>query len=124
MKLHMLTHAPFFTRRFGPLLGPDSERYESFNSVFRMCSILSNRSAPSLDTATSMAEMDAVRHVAMGGWWYDAERKKFYRAGPAIVEHFKHHPKDRKILGLSKVTNYVAGKMNYIMLNAHSDHSG
>ncbi|KAG8727336.1 hypothetical protein FRC11_013468, partial [Ceratobasidium sp. 423] len=100
-KLHILTHAPLFTRQFGPLLGPDSERYESFNSVFRMCSVLSNRSAPSLDTATQMAKMDAVRHIATGGWWYNPSTGRFCRAGPAILDGFQHRPKDYTLLGLS-----------------------
>ncbi|KEP45802.1 hypothetical protein V565_240180, partial [Rhizoctonia solani 123E] len=100
-KLHILTHAPLFARRFGPLLGPDSERYESFNSVFRMCSVLSNRSAPSLDTATQMAKMDTVRHIATGGWWFNSSTRRFCRAGPAILGHFKHHPKEYALLGLT-----------------------
>ncbi|KAF8595905.1 hypothetical protein BDV93DRAFT_563902 [Ceratobasidium sp. AG-I] len=110
-KLHILVHAPFFARRFGPLPGPDSEHYESNNSIFRMCSILSNRSAPSLDTATTFSKMDRVYHVAMGGWWFDKTQGKHVRAGVAIREHFLRHPKDRRLLGIEVRDRPVIGSV-------------
>lgn len=72
-KAHFLVHMPFFVRRFGPLLGPDTERYESFNGTFRDCSVLSNRHAPSLDILTNFIEFDRTRHVCSGGWWLEQD---------------------------------------------------
>ena len=41
-KFHFLVHLPAFIRHFGPTLLFTTERYESFNSVFRLTSIHSN----------------------------------------------------------------------------------
>ncbi|KAF8595090.1 hypothetical protein BDV93DRAFT_457655 [Ceratobasidium sp. AG-I] len=113
-KLHILTHAPFHVRRFGPLLGPDSERFESFNSVFRTCSVLSNREAPSLDIAKAMAGMDIIRHIALGGKWFDEKRKIFVSPGPMIRDYFIRHPRERDLLGLRSQPEDPPGKCNRI----------
>ncbi|KAG8695586.1 hypothetical protein FRC08_007683 [Ceratobasidium sp. 394] len=84
-KVHLLVHMPYFVLRFGPLLGPDTERYESFNSVFRECSIHSNRQAPSRDIAANFAAFDRMRHVASGGCWFNRETKAWQRAGPHVL---------------------------------------
>ncbi|KAG9120298.1 hypothetical protein FRC07_004256 [Ceratobasidium sp. 392] len=99
-KLHILTHAPFHVRRFGPLLGPDSERYEAFNSNFRLLSVLSTRLAPSHDAAQAFARIDRLAHVASGGWWYNAKHGRYVQAGPAILQHMRQDSKSRELLNL------------------------
>ncbi|KAG9097101.1 hypothetical protein FRC06_007956 [Ceratobasidium sp. 370] len=98
-KVHLLVHMPFFVLRFGPLLGPDTERYESFNSVFRECSIHSNRQAPSRDIAAKFAAFDRTRHVAPGGCWFNRETKTWQRAGPHVLALAQSSLFLRKILG-------------------------
>ncbi|KIL54693.1 hypothetical protein M378DRAFT_41494, partial [Amanita muscaria Koide BX008] len=70
-KFHFLVHLPRFIKRFGPALLYSTERYESFNHVFRLCSIHSNRKAPSRDICRAFALQDTVKHIVTGGYWYD-----------------------------------------------------
>ncbi|QRV78666.1 glutamate receptor 3,4 [Ceratobasidium sp. AG-Ba] len=99
-KLHILTHAPYFVRRFGPLLGPDSERYESYNSNFRLLSVLSTRLAPSHDAALAFARIDRLAHIVSGGWWYSTKHGRYVQAGPSILKHMQQDHKSRALFSL------------------------
>lgn len=68
-KCHIITHIVDDIRRFGPAVTLSTETFESFNGVFRLCSVLSNRHAPSRDIALHMADMARFKHVASGGKW-------------------------------------------------------
>ncbi|KAJ6538220.1 hypothetical protein DFH09DRAFT_930637 [Mycena vulgaris] len=68
-KLHVLPHIPEAVRRFGPTILFATEIFECWNSVFRLCSVLSNHQAPSLDIATTLADMERFKHQVSGGWW-------------------------------------------------------
>ncbi|KAJ7792622.1 hypothetical protein B0H14DRAFT_3094163 [Mycena olivaceomarginata] len=68
-KLHVLPHIPEAVRRFGPSILFQTEIFECWNSVFRLCSVLSNHQAPSLDIATTLADMERFKHQVSGGWW-------------------------------------------------------
>ncbi|KAF8144015.1 hypothetical protein K438DRAFT_2103021 [Mycena galopus ATCC 62051] len=68
-KLHVLPHIPEAVRRFGPTILFQTEIFECWNSVFRLCSVLSNHQAPSLDIATTLADMERFKHQVSGGWW-------------------------------------------------------
>ena len=68
-KLHILTHLLEDVRRFGPAILYSTEIFECWNSVFRTCSQLSNRQAPSRDIAETMADMETFKHLVSGGWW-------------------------------------------------------
>ncbi|KAH6906260.1 hypothetical protein BKA70DRAFT_1224710 [Coprinopsis sp. MPI-PUGE-AT-0042] len=72
LKYHLLAHLSGDIRRFGPLVGVASEGYESFNIIFRHCSILSNHLAPSRDITYQQAKQETFRHIASGGWWKDS----------------------------------------------------
>ncbi|KAL0570869.1 hypothetical protein V5O48_011094 [Marasmius crinis-equi] len=101
LKLHLLTHLVEDVRRFGPLVGLSTEVFESFNSVFRSCSILSNHLAPSRDIALQLADQEGLKWRTSGGWWFSAERQEWVQAGPGIQELVKSQPLLQRLLGLS-----------------------
>ncbi|KAF7360900.1 hypothetical protein MSAN_01119700 [Mycena sanguinolenta] len=68
-KLHVLPHIPEAVRRFGPAIFFQTEIFECWNSVYRLCSVLSNHQAPSLDIAITLADMERFKHQVSGGWW-------------------------------------------------------
>ena len=97
-KFHFLLHLPMYIRRFGPAITFSTERYESFNHVFRLCSIHSNKKAPSRDTCKWFGTHDIIKHVSLGGYWFDESLRKWCQAGSAIVESDHQHA---SYLGLS-----------------------
>ncbi|KAG9079430.1 hypothetical protein FRC06_007729 [Ceratobasidium sp. 370] len=58
-----------FIKRFGPAILFSTERFESFNGVFRAASTFSNGHAPSQDIARRFGDLDRVKHVSSGGYW-------------------------------------------------------
>ncbi|KAJ7310801.1 hypothetical protein DFH08DRAFT_642821, partial [Mycena albidolilacea] len=52
---------------FGPAIRFATEIYEAYNGVFRLCSIYSNRLAPSRDISQKFASMSWVKHILSGG---------------------------------------------------------
>lgn len=108
-KAHFLVHMPFFVRRFGPLLGPDTERYESFNSTFRECSVLSNRQAPSLDILTQFVDFDIAKHICSGGWWYDKERGVHRQGGSQVVAAATHNDFIQRLTGFKQTVSKAPG---------------
>ncbi|KAL0563661.1 hypothetical protein V5O48_018404 [Marasmius crinis-equi] len=101
LKLHLLTHLTEDIRRFGPLVGLSTEVFESFNSVFRSCSILSNHLAPSRDIALQLADQEGLKWRTSGGWWFSSERQEWVQAGPGLREFMKSQPIVHQLLGLS-----------------------
>jgi hypothetical protein len=65
-KFHFLLHIPTFIRRFGPAILFSTERFESFNAVFRASSIFSNGHAASCDIANSFMDLDRLKHICSG----------------------------------------------------------
>lgn len=100
-KFHFLIHLPMYIRRFGPAIAFSTERYESFNHVFRLCSIHSNKKAPSRDTCKWFGVHDVVKHVSLGGYWFDESSRKWCRAGSMIMDHIESDDKHASYLGLS-----------------------
>jgi hypothetical protein len=99
-KFHFLVHLPAFIRRFGPAIVFSTERYESFNHVFRLTCIFSNRQAPSRDTCTTFVRNDTIKHIAMGGYWYDADVEQWVQGGPQVVTYLEDHPEYGRLLGI------------------------
>ncbi|KDN47459.1 hypothetical protein RSAG8_03599, partial [Rhizoctonia solani AG-8 WAC10335] len=104
-KAHLLVHMPMYARRFGPLLGPSSERYESFNATFRATSVHSNRQAPSRDIANSFAVHDSVKHILTGGFWLDTEEKQYRGAGTGVINYCTSSTFIERLLGGKQSNN-------------------
>jgi hypothetical protein len=112
VKTHLLTHAPSDVRMFGPLLGAITEAFESFNGVFRPCSILSNHRAPSRDIAVQLAEQESVKHRVAGGTWPQKGEGKemvWTRCGPAARQLMQDHPILQRLFGWKKAETLAAG---------------
>ncbi|KAI0694332.1 hypothetical protein BC835DRAFT_1274657, partial [Cytidiella melzeri] len=83
-KFHFLVHLPAYIHCFGPVILFLTEHYESFNHIFWLSSIHSNWQSPSHNSCKTFAAQDAVKHVALGGFWYDAEKKTWRSAGHGV----------------------------------------
>ncbi|KAI9572721.1 hypothetical protein HD554DRAFT_1996893, partial [Boletus coccyginus] len=70
-KFHFLVHFPAYIRQFGPSIIFSTERYESFNHVFCLSCIHSNRQASSKDSCKTFVHHDIVKHITTGGFWFD-----------------------------------------------------
>ena len=70
IKLHMLAKIGNDIRRRGPAVRFSTEVFECFNAIFRMCSILSNHQAPSRDIAVKFTDLERVKQILSGGYWY------------------------------------------------------
>lgn len=96
-----MIHLPAYIRRFGPAIIFSTERYESFNHVFRLTCIYSNRQAPSRDSCRIFAHQDIVKHIATGGFWYDSKTSKWVRGSQEVLGYIYDHPEQAQLLGLS-----------------------
>ncbi|KAJ7257590.1 hypothetical protein B0H12DRAFT_1232611 [Mycena haematopus] len=83
VKIHLLVHTTRDVRRFGPTIRFSTEIHESFNTIFRLCSIFSNRASPSRDIARQLASMAWLKHVLSGGFW-ENEHGKWVDASPEV----------------------------------------
>ncbi|KAH9920588.1 uncharacterized protein B0H18DRAFT_936500 [Fomitopsis serialis] len=112
-KLHILLHLPAAVERFGPALLFSTERYESFNRIFRLCSIHSNRQAPSRDIATAFANQDRCRHMVTGGFWFDKHTSQWVCASPSVREHIQNDQIDRRLLGVDTPEPRTPGALTF-----------
>ncbi|KAJ7866209.1 hypothetical protein B0H14DRAFT_2573484 [Mycena olivaceomarginata] len=111
IKLHLLAHIPDDIRRFGPAIRFATEIYEAFNGVFRLCSIYSNRLAPSRDISHKFASMDRVKHILSSGYWKDHTSKRWIQAGGAVQKVLHSDPVFQRHLGWVPQVPVVPGKI-------------
>ncbi|KAF8958957.1 hypothetical protein BDZ97DRAFT_1667763, partial [Flammula alnicola] len=97
LKLHILKHIPDNIRRFGPAVRFSTEVFECFNAIFRMSSVLSNHQAPSRDIALKNGELDRVKHILSGGFWFQSDR--WVRGGDNVVRLLQEAPILQQHLG-------------------------
>ncbi|KAI0685358.1 hypothetical protein BC835DRAFT_1290391 [Cytidiella melzeri] len=99
IKLHLQVHARADILRFGPLVGMSTEGFESFNAIFRFCSIFSNHQAPSRDIAIQIAEQESMKHRLTGGWWLERNGTKWTAAGWGIRDMLQKQPMLQRLIG-------------------------
>ena len=113
-KFHFLVHLPMFIRRFGPAVLFSTERYESFNHIFRLSCIYSNRQAPSRDSCEAFAAQDRIKHIVTGGYWRDPQARTWAHAGQRIIDFVSMHSEFRGWLGLPKEGRLKSGVFSYV----------
>ncbi|KAI0054541.1 hypothetical protein BV25DRAFT_1922595 [Artomyces pyxidatus] len=114
-KFHISTHMVEDIPRFGPSLLFSTEMFESYNAVFRYCSILSNHHAPSRDIAINFAGLYRFKHIASGGWWKD-KAGQWIRAGPDVRQFFLKTSKVQEYLGWLNPHRIEAGTVRLMPL--------
>ncbi|KAJ6610918.1 hypothetical protein B0H10DRAFT_2165978 [Mycena sp. CBHHK59/15] len=86
IKYHLLTHIDFDAIQLGPLIAMATEIFESFNAVFRYCSIYSNHLAPSRDIAIQFGRQETVKHQLTGGRWMSKSTKDWHAASSGLLK--------------------------------------
>lgn len=101
IKLHLQVHIREDILRFGPLVGVSTEGFESFNAVFRHCSVFSNHRAPSRDIAIQFAEQENMKHRLTGGWWSQTAEgiDTWTNASIAVRETIQKQPMLQRLVG-------------------------
>ncbi|KAJ6619148.1 hypothetical protein B0H10DRAFT_1744510, partial [Mycena sp. CBHHK59/15] len=92
IKYHLFTHIDFDAIQLGPLIAMATEIFESFNAVFRYCSIYSNHLAPSRDIAIQFGRQETVKHQLPGGRWMSKSTGDWHAAGPGVRHFIEKHP--------------------------------
>ncbi|KAJ6480198.1 hypothetical protein C8R45DRAFT_1100787 [Mycena sanguinolenta] len=99
IKYHLLAHIDSDALRFGPLIGVMTEIFESFNAVFRYCSIYSNHLAPSRDIATQLGRQETIKHQLTGGRWLAKSTGDWEVAGAGVRNFIEQHPILQRLVG-------------------------
>ncbi|KAJ7926551.1 hypothetical protein B0H13DRAFT_1862185 [Mycena leptocephala] len=102
IKHHLLVHTDEDVIQFGPLVGVATEIFESFNGVFRYCSILSSHLAPSRDIALQLGDQEGLKHRITGGFWPSGVDGKWERAGSGVRSFMAEHFVLQKLVGLKQ----------------------
>lgn len=99
LKYHILVHMREDIKRFGPLIGMITESYESFNSVFRACSVLSNHQAPSRNIAHQLAQQEMLKHIISGGHWLSESTGKWTQSSQSVRSFISSNKTLRSLYG-------------------------
>ncbi|KAJ6615369.1 hypothetical protein B0H10DRAFT_2220401 [Mycena sp. CBHHK59/15] len=99
IKYHLLTHIDFDAIELGPLIAMATEIFESFNAVFRYCSIYSNHLAPSRDIAIQFGRQETVKHQLTGGRWMSKSTGDWHTAGQGVRHFIEKHPILQRLVG-------------------------
>ncbi|KAJ7663620.1 hypothetical protein B0H17DRAFT_1162844 [Mycena rosella] len=116
IKYHLLVHTDDDVVQFGPLVGLATELFESFNAVFRYCSILSNHLAPSRDIAIQLADQEGFKHGLTGGWWPSGSDDHWEHAGRGVRDFMVQHPILQKLVGWTEKKTVKQGDIRLIAL--------
>lgn len=78
--------------------------------MFRLGCIHSNRQAPSRDSAITFANLERVKHLASGGWWYNEKRRSYVHSSEKILQTILDVPAYAHLLGLSNKKERIPGE--------------
>jgi hypothetical protein len=112
IKLHLLVHLEEDIRRHGNPLNGSTETQESFNVIFRLCSIYSNRLSPSRDIALKMSKFEAMKQRLLGGYWKatdDMNEPHWVCASARVRDFLAQHPVLQRHLGWVEGRIFNAG---------------
>ena len=109
-KFHLLLHVTEYIRRFGPAILFSSERFESFNRIFRISSILSNKLSPSRDILIRFLHLERFKHIVLGGWWKEDTSGHWVHSSSQLSDHLRSHPDHARLLGLFEREENTPGK--------------
>ncbi|KAJ7731957.1 hypothetical protein B0H14DRAFT_3616062 [Mycena olivaceomarginata] len=109
IKYHLLTHIDFDAIELGPLIAMATEIFESFNAVFRYCSIYSNHLAPSRDIAIQFGRQETVKHQLTGGRWMSKSTGDWHSAGTG-------HPILQRLVGWTPEKQMKHGTVSHLNL--------
>ncbi|KAJ7243992.1 hypothetical protein C8J57DRAFT_1452332 [Mycena rebaudengoi] len=121
IKYHLLVHTDEDVIQFGPLVGVATEIFESFNAIFRYCSILSNHLAPSKDIALQLGDQGGLKHRITGGLWPGIDGR-WERAGSGVRSFMAEHPVLQKLVGWTEAKavkpadNFTPGEYRLVSL--------
>lgn len=104
IKLHLLPHIPDDACALGPLVGVGTETFESYNSVFRACSVFSNHLAPSRDIAFCLADQESTKHQLTGGYC-PSNDGIWTAAGAGVRELVQSHAILQSLFGTQDATS-------------------
>ena len=110
-KCHILTHIVEDIKNFGPAITLSTETFESFNAVFRRCSVLSNHQSPSRDIGVAMSDLATFKHIASGGKW--KENGDWTGPGKDVLRFFQHHKHFFQHLGWTNEKHHGKSKRTY-----------
>jgi hypothetical protein len=114
LKLHVLEHIPDDIRRRGPAVRFSTEVFECFNAIFRLCSVLSNHQAPSRDIAAKFADLDRVKHILSGGYWFDESELAWVRGGKDVQRILRNTPIIQRHLGWAPPPFWIPGQIKAV----------
>ena len=115
IKYHLLGHLREDIIRFGPLVGSATESFESYNAIFRFCSILSNHMAPSCDIAHQLSKQETVKFILSGGWSIHTETGKWEQPGVGVRSYVENQPALQKLCGWTETETMThPGKFHLI----------
>ncbi|KAJ7767878.1 hypothetical protein DFH07DRAFT_866840 [Mycena maculata] len=113
IKLHLLAHIDSDAVEIGPLVGVATEIFESFNAIFRYCSILSNHLAPSRDIAIQLGDQKGLKHRLTAGRWFCHAAGEWQSAGPGVRHFISQHPVLQRLLGLAEQKLLKHGEVKF-----------
>ncbi|KAH0825731.1 hypothetical protein J3R83DRAFT_9938 [Lanmaoa asiatica] len=116
-KFHFLVHLPAYIQQFGPAILFSTKRYESFNHVFRLACVYSNRLAPSRDVCKTFACLDLVKHITTSGFWFDAKSRKWVCGGSKVLDYLAEHSEQARLLGIPKETSEEAETARILLVD-------
>lgn len=71
--------------------------------------------APSRDTAITFAQLDRVKHIVSGGWWFNKLMKSYTRASPRVLEFISQTPDFAHLVGLPSERRIKSGSYHFIL---------